>query len=627
MSEIPESATPVANLPRVVRTLWDLLPVRRRRLFGGLVALLFLAGLIEMSGMVALFGYVSGLDPHDGRRAGHLARLLRFLLDSDLPQLEYVLVGGGIVVGLLLVKNALSSMVHFSLNRFFMKLNEDVSRRMFEGYLLARFEVFGARGLAEPISRVGKATELLGTCFTSASQILADGAIVLTVALLLFAVDPWITLGAALLFGTAGVLLHASTQRLLTQLGKLESIAGKAAKASLREGFYGLIDGRLNGTRAQFVKGYGQALSKTSLARRRRALLSRVPQSINEILLSIGIVGTVLYITLRDLSIQDALPTLTIFAFAGLRLTAAMSRIAKGLQVIRQKSFDFSRFESDLREVAPEVFHSRASEVPTSRYLTSTTSGKPLTFREALTLEDVSFTYPGGQRPALADVSLAIRPGEMVSFCGPSGGGKSTLLLTLMGMLTPSSGRILVDGTSIFESIPRWHEKLAYVGQHPYLTGSTIRANVAFGHPDGATDDARIWAALEKAQAAEFVRELPKGLDTGLADGGLKLSGGQRQRIVIARALFKDPEILVFDEATAALDNITEREITNAIVGLSRQKTVLCVAHRLSTIRESDRIHFVAGGRITATGSYENLLRESADFRELAEAERKKSSR
>jgi ATP-binding cassette subfamily C protein len=247
-----------------------------------------------------------------------------------------------------------------------------------------------------------------------------------------------------------------------------------------------------------------------------------------------------------------------------------------------------------------------------------------LPFEETLRLREVTYSYPSSQTPVVQDVSLEIPRGGFVSFCGTSGGGKSTLALLLMGLLRPQEGQVLCDGLDVFHHIRSWHRKIGYVGQNMYLSKRSIRENVAFTVPEEQIDDERVWAALRLASAHGFVRKLPERLRYRLAEGGANLSGGQRQRLIIARALYSDPEIIVFDEATAALDNVTERAIAKSIAELSQTKTIICIAHRLSTIANSDVIHVVEAGKITASGNFDALMQTSATFQKLANEEKKK---
>ncbi len=611
---------------RVLRTLWALLEPKRRWVFAGLVGLLFVAGLLEMFGMIVLFGYIHGLEPNaHHERKGPVAKAVSILIGHHPGQLTYVALGGLLVVGLMLTKNLLSAGVNFALNRFLMKLNERVAKRLFDGYLLARYEVFSRRGTSKPANNISRIFELFSACFGAAAQVMSDGATLFMIAALLLFADPMLTVGSAAIFGSAGVALYFGTQRRLIQMGRDEGVAQKEAAQFLSEGFRGLIDSRLNNTRSFFVAHYLTALRKTSLIRRRKIALSRLPQALNEVLLAASIVGAVLYLTLRGSGLHEALPLLAIFGFAGMRMTGALSRISKSLQVIRNKVEEFDFFSRAVHDVAPDLWWGRTRAMAPESYLFEERPLPPGVdgrLHQALELHEVSFSYPEAKRVAVRGVTLSIPRGGFVSFCGPSGGGKSTLVLLLMGLMKPQSGEIRCDGWSVFEHIRKWHANIGYVGQTLYIAGRNVRENVAFGLAPQEIDDEKVWRALELASAAEFVRALPEGLDTNLREGGSILSGGQRQRIVIARALYKDPDVLFFDEATAALDNTTEREITEAITRLSGQKTVICVAHRLSTIRKSDTIYLVERGQVSASGTYDELLETSDSFRAMAQADR-----
>lgn len=607
---------------RVIRILWSMLDRQRRGIFLTLVATMLVAGLLEMSGMVVLFGYTKGLVVNEatGARGGPLAAVLTRVL-GPLDALSYAIAGGAVVLLVMLVKNLLTTGAQFGLTRFLMKLNERVSRALFEGYLLSRFETFTARGTEGPVRKISQGFDLMLACFAALAQILSDTTILLMVAALLVFVDPGMTLVGVAVFGGAGATLYLATERRVAAMSRKESTARKATKRSLNEGFAGVIDGRLNGTQSLFVNRYVTALAEAALTRRRKLAIARLPQSTNEVLLATTIVLAVLYLTLRGKSLTDSLPTLAIFAFAGLKLTGAMSRVSKGFQTIREQYEDLEQFVREVKLLAPQAFRDSEHIARTDHYLQEEVPLPPGVdgrLHERLELRDVVFTYPGANTPAIDGVSLSLSRGSFTSFCGTSGGGKSTLVMLLMGLVKPDQGDVLCDGASVFSHVRAYHAGIGYVGQRMFIAQRTVRDNVTFGTPGHDVDDERVWKALEMARAADFIRALPNGLDTDLREGGSVLSGGQRQRIVIARALYKDPEILFFDEATAALDNVTEQEITSAIVGLSKHKTIVCVAHRLSTIRASDMIHFVEAGKIAASGTYDELLASSEAFRRLA---------
>jgi len=217
-------------------------------------------------------------------------------------------------------------------------------------------------------------------------------------------------------------------------------------------------------------------------------------------------------------------------------------------------------------------------------------AGEAMAFADRISVEALHYRYPEAESEALKGISLEIRRGEMVGFVGRSGSGKTSLVDCILGLLTPSQGRIRVDGVDIQDNLGGWRRQIGYIPQDIYLTDDSLRRNIALGLDDGQIDEARVWAALEAAQMAEFARGLPAALETAIGERGVRLSGGQRQRIGIARAIYNNPSVLVLDEATSALDHQTEKAIVNTIGGLKGSRTIIVIAHRLTTIEDCDRV-------------------------------------
>ncbi len=237
---------------------------------------------------------------------------------------------------------------------------------------------------------------------------------------------------------------------------------------------------------------------------------------------------------------------------------------------------------------------------------------------EKIAIRDLHYHYPNSEEQALNGVSLDIARGSAVAFVGPSGAGKTTIVDVLLGLLEPQKGEILVDGKNIFDSISAWQRNIGYIPQFIYLADDTMRRNIAFALPDDQVDEQKVQRAVEQAQLTELVERLPDGLDTVIGERGARLSGGQRQRIGIARALYHDPQVLVMDEATSALDNITEQQIIQAIDTLKGERTIVMIAHRLTTVMNCDVLYMMENGRITDQGTYAELLARNAGFREMA---------
>jgi ATP-binding cassette, subfamily B, bacterial PglK len=236
-----------------------------------------------------------------------------------------------------------------------------------------------------------------------------------------------------------------------------------------------------------------------------------------------------------------------------------------------------------------------------------------------LRLNKVSFTYPNREEAVLKEINLEIRWGESVGLVGPSGTGKSTLVDIILGLLKPSAGQVLIDGKDIFQNLEYWHKKIGYVPQNVYLRDDTIKSNIALGLPETEINQIALQRAISLSKVDKFIESLPDGLETIVGEQGVQLSGGQRQCIGIARALYHDPEILILDEATSSLDNASENQISNMLETLYGKKTLIIVAHRLSTVRNCDQIIFMEQGSITGKGSFETLQEQHSGFKKLVE--------
>ena len=234
-------------------------------------------------------------------------------------------------------------------------------------------------------------------------------------------------------------------------------------------------------------------------------------------------------------------------------------------------------------------------------------------------MEHVTYSYPNAAETALKDISLSIQRGQSVGFVGATGSGKTTMINVLLGLLRPKEGLITVDGQNVHNNLRGWQNNIGYIPQSIYLLDDTIRHNVAFGVPEEDIDDEQVWTAIRAAQLDEHVKSLPDGIETFVGERGVRLSGGQRQRVGLARALYHNPDVLIMDEATSALDNETENHVMQALEALKGDRTIIMIAHRLSTVRDCDQLFFLKEGRIEARGTYDELCAIHGDFRRMAE--------
>ncbi|MEA5624982.1 ABC transporter ATP-binding protein [Nostoc sp. UHCC 0251] len=319
---------------------------------------------------------------------------------------------------------------------------------------------------------------------------------------------------------------------------------------------------------------------------------------------------TLLFLAINQGKEQNLTGILGIFALASIRLLPAVSNMVGNINTLRSNTFAVDRLFFDLREIEETKVLSTVKFTDNSEYSKSLLSHKRpfLSFKDKIVLNEVNFQYPDSLNKSLDQVSIKIDKGQSIGLIGKSGAGKTTLVDVLLGLFIPQSGDIKVDGVSIYGDLRAWQNMLGYVPQSIFLTDDTLERNVAFGVPDHLIDKTRLQKALELAQLNEVVDQLPDGIKTVVGERGVLLSGGQRQRVGIARVLYHEREILVFDEATAALDNETEMLITEATKSLSGIKTIIIIAHRLSTIEHCDRIYQLDQGRIIKSGSYQEVV-------------------
>lgn len=342
----------------------------------------------------------------------------------------------------------------------------------------------------------------------------------------------------------------------------------------------------------------------------KNGIAQNLPRFVLELVIVVGIFGAMFSIFVVGETVQSIIPTMALFGLAALRMTPAFVRIIAALQLYRNSMPSLEAILPDYR-----LYNVHA----VTRQPVAATSEAP-TFARSIELTNLKFSYPGSNAPALDGINIEIAKGQMVGFAGPSGSGKSTTVDILLGLLEPMRGGVLIDGQPHMTGRHGIGGGLfAYVPQESVILDDTVRGNVAFGVPSDEIDDNKVWAAIKGAALYTKVRNMADGLDSNLGERGGTLSGGERQRFGIARALYRDAPVIIFDEPTAALDASTEFEVTEAIRELRGRKTIIVIAHRLSSIAHCDKIFFFEHGRIAGQGSFEQLVRHVPAFQKMVE--------
>jgi ABC-type multidrug transport system fused ATPase/permease subunit len=591
-------------LTRIRRCL-ELLSPRERWRWAALVPLALFAAGLEALGAAAVFALIKLVgDPSHG---GGLPILSSLADGRDSRTTVLAAVAG---VGLFYVfKNVVLTWIAALQGRVIGESVVSVSRRMMQGYLAVPFAAYARRNSAELIrnstySAQSAFRDVMESTFAAATESCIAAAIILV----LIVKAPLLTLVAGTVLGLLMATLLGVTRRAMARWGRDEQESRGALQQILQETFHGLKEIRLRGRERFYYERFSQRVRAVARAQHLSVTWNTASRLLIETVFICAVLLVIALATLRSGASSDLVPLLGLYAYAGFRVIPSVNRILMHLGRIH--------YGSPAVDALYEEFRSfRALPDPLDA-----PPAKAVTFADRLVLTGVTFAY-GTHAPAVQDIDLVVARGESIGIVGPTGAGKSTLVDLILGLLRPSAGAIAIDGTDIFTALRSWQEKIGYVPQSAYLLDDTVRRNVAFGQPDDEIDEEQLRSAVRLAQLDGVVAALPAGLDTVVGERGARLSGGERQRVAIARALYHQPELLVFDEATAALDGQTERDLTAAIEGLHGTKTLIIVAHRLSTVRGCDRLIFLRGGRIEAQGSFDELLERNPRFRTLARAD------
>lgn len=481
-----------------------------------------------------------------------------------------------------------------------------VSEKLFDYYLRAPYTLHLRRNTPDLLSTMNDAVgQTYGLVVTGSLMAVSDLITILAVVLTLVVIFPLPTLSAVAYLAIATVIFQWWAKPRMLTIGEDLLVAARIGFQSALEALGTVKDILIRGSQEHFVRGYTQSRRLGASAQRRSAFMSELPKHLMEILFLLGIgLMTLVVFTTGDAKV--AFSVIAVFAAAGLRVLPTVVRAIASINSVRVGRYSMDKVVTDLHD---------ALDLPAAGRGPVT----PQPFEHEVRLEKVCFTYDGSDLQVLRDVDITIPKGQTVALVGGSGAGKSTIADILLGLLTPRSGVVTVDGVDVRTNLAGWQRHLGMVPQLVWLLDGTVRDNVAYGQDREDIDDAAVWAALDQAHLGGTIRALPQQLDAPGGERGMRLSGGQRQRLGIARALYGHPDLLVLDEATSALDNETERRITETIAELSDAVTVVVIAHRLSTVRHADKIVFLEDGRVAGTGTFEELRATVPAFAHLVE--------
>ena len=509
-----------------------------------------------------------------------------------------------------LIKNIILLGLNYLQLRFMFSKRSSLGKKVFHSYLQLPYSFHLQHNTAELQRNIAFEVPKVFSFVQAGLKFCSEGSILICVIALLFWVNPTMIAFGVAIFGSISGVFFLFFRNHIKMLAKKVLDSQLAVGKAFLEGIGAIKEVKISGKEAFFPDRYYKSMMINARANWQNSTLGQTPRFLLEVAAVASFMATV--IIFRDANSgldQNLLPTLGVFAVGVLRIIPAFSQLVTQANILNFTAVGVDVVYAALRELEEE--NGRYKEVKNGT----------INFEKEIYIQNISYSFQKSEKEVLKDVSLTIPIGHSIGFVGPSGAGKSTLVNVIMGMLRAQRGNVLVDGNDIFDDIGCWHKIIGYIPQSIYLLDANIRENVAFGLEKKDIDDSRVQEAVEVAQFTEVVNQLPEGLETLVGENGVRLSGGQRQRLGIARALYHQPKILVLDEATSALDNETEKEVSRAIDRLSGYKTLIIIAHRLSTVKKCNCIYFMKNGMVVDSGSFEELISKNTEFKKMADIE------
>lgn len=571
---------------------------KQKRQIAGLALLILIGGLLETVGVSMLLPVVQAImDPEQLMENELVGKVTDALHIETSRQLIILMLGA--LIALYVVKNAYLLFQTYVQNTFVTRNRNRMISRVMREFLNRPYEEYLGADIPTVFrltdSDIPNAFQLILVMIQMVTEIVVAGFL----CIVLVVVSPVMSLFIFCIFLGMTLMITKVLKPRLNAIGhKNQQIQSRIAKWRIQS-IYGLKDVKVLHREEFFVRNYYESGAIGADVARNYAVFNNLPRLLIETIFMASMLLFIMLYMLRGGNITVLIPQLSAFAVAGIRVMPGTNRINTYLSEIAysQPCLDYL-YENLTANMKMDV---NGSVTGLARGGGAQTQEVRTHLQDKIVLDHITYAYPNTEKNIFTDAHMEVKKGQSVGIMGPSGAGKSTVVDILLGLLRVQEGTITCDGANIFDNYVDWLSKIGYIPQSIYLIDESIRDNIAFGIDGDKIDDRRIWEVLEEAQLKEFVEELPEGLDTTIGDRGVRISGGQRQRLGIARALYHNPEILVFDEATSALDNDTEKAVMDAINNFHGRKTMVIIAHRLNTIAKCDVIYKVDGEKIMET--------------------------
>lgn len=581
---------------RLMKRLSYLFPTKQRWQFAGLFVLQLFETFLDFFGISLILPFVNVLINSEAMRNAAWYGLVSRLIGAD-DTASVLLFITLLMIAVYIIKNLF---ILFLINlrvRFIGTNKIKMGTRMITCYLHKPYTFHLQRNTAEIVRNISGDVGGSFGVVSSIFALISDVLIVVALVVYLLAVDFVMTIGVLIALAICSAVYFLIVRKKVRTIGaENRKITARMLK-SIHQAMGGIKEVKIMGREKYFADVYSEAGIESVMLGKRFSMISAIPSRLIETLCMCAILGVLAIKIASGQDLSAVVPSLSAFAVAAIRLLPRANSINGCINSITYNMPSLEALYDDLVESEREDAE-RLHEAEMKKQQKKTVMAGQ---EQDIFVRGVSYTYPNKQEPVLKNVNLTIAHGTAVGIVGSTGAGKTTLVDLILGLLKPDSGSICYGTMDIYEDYAQWQKHIGYIPQTIYLVDDTIRSNVALGIEEDKIDDAAIWRALENAQLADFVRTLDDGLDTVIGERGVRISGGQRQRIGIARALYYDPEILFFDEATSSLDNETEAAVMESVNAIGSQKTMIIVAHRLTTLRGCDKIYRVNDAGVEET--------------------------
>jgi len=570
--------------------------------------LIIITALVQVVGIASIFPFISAAsDPSIVDKNEYLLRVKTYLEITD--NRDFIVLLGGVVLLTLVLTNAFLAFSTWVTMRFVVTTVHTLSFRMLQRYLDESYLFHLKRNSAELLknltSEIGR---VVNGGIMSAINVVSKGFTAFCILMLLIIVDPMIALIVGLVLGLSYALVYWAIRLKITRIGIIVTQLFSDRMRYINESLGGIKELKVLGREKFYLKQFrdvSQEIIKHQVFNRAAVDL---PRYLLETIAFGGILAMTIYLVAVKNDAQTVLPMISLYGFAGYRLMPALQGIFQSTATLKHDLAAVDLFYNDIKGT---------SSLPFNFNHETLANQESLVFTNNLVLDDICFHYPGVKKQAVDNLSLTIKANTSIGIVGSSGSGKSTLVDIILGLLHPQQGSLSVDGEKLTQdNLRRWQNNIGYVPQVIFLADSTISENIAFGIPVNEISQQAVETAAKMANLHDFIiNELEEGYRTIVGERGIRLSGGQRQRIGIARALYHNPSVLILDEATSALDTPTEQAVMEAVYSLAHKKTIIMIAHRLSTVKSCDNLIWLERGRVKAEGEFDELILLNSEFK------------